>query len=62
MTTLYRRWRSLFIQGVKYKCLEDLDDNRQTQEAQKYRGDLNAMIVREAYGMDLSNLNISVEG
>ena len=62
MTTLYRRWRSLFIQGVKYKCLEDLDDNRQAQEAQKYRGDLNAMIVREAYGVDLSNLNISVEG
>tara|TARA_R100001530_G_scaffold26226_3_gene21104 strand:- start:6311 stop:7204 length:894 start_codon:yes stop_codon:yes gene_type:complete len=60
MTTLYRRWRSLFIQGVKYKTLEHLDDNRQTQEAQKYRGDLNAMIVREQYGMDLSNIGVSV--
>ncbi|MAH50524.1 hypothetical protein CMI37_32180 [Candidatus Pacearchaeota archaeon] len=62
MTTLYRRWRSLFIQGVKYKSLENLDDNRATQEAQKYRGDLNSMILRETYGMDLSNIEISVLG
>ncbi len=61
MTTVYRRWRSLFIQGVKAKCLEDLDDNRAAQEQQKYAADIRAMIVREAYGMDLSNLNISVE-
>jgi|TARA_Y100000310_G_scaffold269935_1_gene283488 hypothetical protein len=62
MTTLYRRWRSLFIQGVKYKSLENLDDNRATQEAQKYRGDLASLVMREQYGMDLSNIEISVIG
>lgn len=62
MTTLYRRWRSLFVQGVKYKTLEDLDDNRSSIEGQKYFADMRAMIVREAYGMDLSNINIEVQG
>ena len=58
-STLYHRWRNLYTQGVLAKQLQDDDDNRADRENQKYIGLLQAMILRETYGMDLTNLQMN---
>lgn len=60
MTTLYQRWRNLWIQGVYMKALQEKDDVRVSQETQKYYSALRRLIARETYGMDLYNLNACV--
>lgn len=57
---LLRRWRNVWIQGVKAKQLEYDDDNRAQIELQKYALMLQTFILREKYGMQLSNLSMSV--
>lgn len=54
MSVLYRRWRNIFVQGIKAKKLLDEDDNRADAEQSKYQSNLRALILRETYGMDLS--------
>jgi hypothetical protein len=61
MATIYKRWRNVFIQGVKARCLENDDDERTDNEMKKYNGMLNLLVMREQYGMDLSNLNATIE-
>ena len=61
MNTLYSRFRNIWISGVKAKQLEDDDDNRQFQAKTEYNSLLQEMILRETYGMDLSNLALRVE-
>ena len=60
IATIYSRLRNVFIAGVKAKQLEDDDDNRQQLARQEYTSILQAVILREQYGMDLSNLNLVV--
>lgn len=60
MSTLYKRWRNLFIQGVYAQQLSDDDDNRAQTEYSKYLGKLNELVARETYGMDISNLSMEV--
>jgi hypothetical protein len=60
MATLYSRFRNIWVSGVKAKQLEDDDDNRQFQAKQEYNQFLQAMIMREQYGMDLNNLSLIV--
>jgi hypothetical protein len=56
LSVIYRRWRNIFIQGIKAKKLLDEDDDRQQTEEAKYKANLMALIYREIYGMDLSNI------
>ena len=60
MNTLYSRFRNIWISGVKAKQLEDDDDSRQFQAKTEYNQLLQEMILREQYGMDLSNLTMRV--
>jgi hypothetical protein len=61
LSTLYYRWRTIWIQGVYAKALEDMDDNRAIAEKQAYSNMLRNLFGRERYGVDLSNLNCSVK-
>lgn len=54
MSTIYQRWRNLFIQGVYAKCLQWKDDNRAKSELASYGGILNAIVNREKYGADVN--------
>ena len=60
ISTIYSRLRNVFIAGVKYKQLEDDDDNRQQVAKQEYNSILQSVILREQYGMDLNNLVMRV--
>ena len=60
ISTIYSRLRNVFIAGVKAKQLEDDDDNRQQIAKQEYNSILQAVILREQYGMDLTNMNMVV--
>jgi len=57
---IYRRYRNVFTQGVFVKCLQSQDDARYKTEANIYGNLLQALQARESYGMDLSNLIMSV--
>lgn len=50
MTTLYYRWRNLWIQGVKAKQLERDDDSRATVEMQRYYNMVKDIASLETYG------------
>ena len=58
---LYYRWRNIWIQGIKAKQLTADDDNRAPTEVAKYERMLQTLILREQYGMDLSELQATVE-
>jgi hypothetical protein len=60
MTTLYRRWRNIFLQGIKAKKLKDDDDDRADTEWNEYKGLLRDLQARETYGMDLSNMQMTI--
>lgn len=60
MTSLYQRWENIWIQGVFVKALQDMDDSRYQFERQVYLGLMNDLVMREQYGVDLSNLTIKV--
>lgn len=56
MSVIYRKWRNIFIKGIKWKKLADEDDDN-TDAAQKdYMSALRILIYREIYGMDISNI------
>jgi len=61
MTTIYNRFRSVMVQGVFTKSLENLDDNRANTEFQKYMQMVVRVVRREQYGQDMSNQIIRVE-
>lgn len=56
MSTIYRRWRNVFVQGIKAKKLADEDDDRLDPEERKYANNLKMLLYREIYGVDLSNI------
>lgn len=60
ISTLYLRWRNIWIQGIFAKALEWIDDDRANNELAKYRNNLSALILRETYGTDFSNLTQKV--
>jgi hypothetical protein len=60
MATLYKKWRNIWVMGVKYKQYEADDDDRVESAKGDYFGAIQMMIAREKYGYDLSNLNASV--
>lgn len=60
MATIYRRWRSIFIQGGYAKALHK-DDSEKNIQMSNYNSSLLSLVARETYGMDMSNLQRSVE-
>lgn len=56
LSTLYARWRSIWVDGIYSKRLQDADDTRADMEYQKWLRYTNAIIQRETYGKDLSNI------
>jgi len=56
MSVIYRKWRNMFIQGIKWKKLADEDDDNEDKAKAQYMSALRVLIYREAYGMDISNL------
>jgi hypothetical protein len=55
-STLLRRWRNMFVQGIKMKKLQVEDDDRVADEQGKYKRFLQDLIFRENYGSDISNI------
>jgi len=51
MEIIYQEWRGLFVQGVFFKALQDMDDDRAEAEKGVYLNMLNAVIARE--GIDV---------
>lgn len=56
MSVIYRKWRNIFIKGIKWKKLADEDDDNEATAKQEYQAALQILIYREIYGMDISNL------
>ncbi len=50
MSTLYQRWRNLWIQGVKAKQLESDDDSRAATEMTRYFNMVRDIVSLETYG------------
>lgn len=62
MITLYQRWRNVWIQGVCAKALDELNDTKANRALKEYRFALQQVVARDAYGLDMSNLQPTVEG
>lgn len=56
MSVIYRKWRNIFIKGVKWKKLADEDDDTSADAKSDYQAALRILIYREIYGMDISNI------
>lgn len=56
MSVIYRRWRNIFLYGVKAKKLADEDDDNQTEAMSYYNQLLRGLLYREVYGVDISNI------
>ena len=61
MSTLYQRWRNVWLQGVYAKALDELHDAKTDRQMQIYKFMLQELVAREAYGMDMSNLTGVIE-
>jgi len=56
MSTIYRKWRNIFIKGIKFRKLADEDDDGAQAAQADYEREKRNLIYREMYGMDISNL------
>jgi hypothetical protein len=61
MATLYRDWMGELMQGVFVRALQDLDDVRYREEKQIYMNMINLLVATETYGLDLHNMQATVE-
>lgn len=52
MTTIYRRWRNLFTQGIFAKCLQSQNDDRAPSELSTYGNLLVLTVSSEKFGKD----------
>lgn len=56
MSVIYRKWRNIFIEGIRQKKLNDENDDRGPDSLMRYQKNLMSLIYREIYGMDISNI------
>lgn len=61
ITTLYKKYRNVFTSGLKWRAFANDDDNRADKEFVNYQTRLNEMISRETVGLDVDNLNMTVQ-
>ena len=62
LTTLYKRWRNIWVQGIKVRKLERLSDRRYTGELALYNQMIETLLIKETYENNLSNMQATVEG
>jgi hypothetical protein len=62
MATLYQRWRNVWVQGIYAKALQRNEDSQADKEMSRYNQYLQALMMREIYETDLSNVSASLEG
>lgn len=60
VTTMYYRWRNVFIQGVMAKQMQSVKDTRATQEFNEYKRMLSMLVAKETYGTELQSLQMRV--
>lgn len=60
MGTLYKKWESLWVQGIFVKALAGKNDKRYIEESRKYEYMLNGLAADARYGNDLSNLQMRI--
>lgn len=60
MSTIYRKWRNIFVEGIRWKKIDDEDDDRADGAEGRYARKIQVIINREIYGLDISNLNDQV--
>lgn len=58
LSTLYQKWRNVWLQGVFFRHLENEDDGRAPREKQLYYNLLSVMAAQEMYGSDLHQLQM----
>ena len=57
---LYRRWRNVFIQGVYMKQLQNDRNAKYYDELKIYRGMIDELRFKDAYGMSLSEMQVRI--
>jgi hypothetical protein len=60
MTTIYQKYRNVFLLGVEAKVLRNRGDNEYPSRLAEYRGAVNQMLSAETIGTDTSNLQTKV--
>ncbi|MCR4286879.1 MAG: hypothetical protein NUW09_02570 [Deltaproteobacteria bacterium] len=62
MGTLYKKWESLWVQGIFVKALAGKNDKRYIEESRKYEYMLNGLAADARYGNELNNLQMRITG
>lgn len=60
IATLYQKWRNVWLAGVKWKALDDADDDRSAKAKVEYEAERTKMIMDELYGERISTLSATV--
>lgn len=60
LATFYKKYESLFIQGVLWRALRDINDDREEVARGQYWHLLSEMVGVENYGVDLHNMQMAV--
>lgn len=60
ISTLYRKWRNLWIQGIKAKALLEKHDEKAEKELNRYYTYVEAVVNDETSGNDLGTINLEV--
>ena len=61
ISTLYRKWRNVFLQGVYAKALSELHDTKVKDETGKYFEYLALLIQEETSGQDLGEIQFQID-
>lgn len=59
LTRLFREWNAVLVQGLYYKVLKDIDDNRQHTEQQIFDGLTSNLLLKEIpYGGEFTGFSL----
>lgn len=60
LATLYQKWQQLWIAGIRWRCLQNDDDNRAGGAFQEYQKAIKEVIAAETYGNTLNYMQFQV--
>jgi hypothetical protein len=61
LLTLYQKWQPLWISGLRWKCLQNDDDDRAPSAFQEYQKSMRDIMNAEIYGNTISDLRVQVQ-
>lgn len=62
MSTLYEKWRAMWVQGIYVKALQNIDDSNAMKETKMfYEYTLPSFINKEAHGVEWDDLQFNVK-